>query len=152
MSPEQRLIIPAVGGIYHTFDGISEALIRITLGGLLLPHGLQKLFGWFGGRGLEANTALFDKIGYSPGWLWGNIVVGTEVVGGILLIIGLLTRPAAIAVSIFAFMAIFATSPKGFFWSNGGCEYSILLFVCGLFVLTKGAGAFSVDRALGREF
>ena len=118
----------------------------------MLPHGLQKLFGWFGGRGLQANTELFDKLGYTPGWLWGNIVVGTEVIGGFLLVIGLLTRPAAIAVSIFAFMAILATSARGFFWSSGGCEYSILLFVCGLFVLTRGAGAFSVDRAIGREF
>jgi putative oxidoreductase len=154
MSPDQqRLIVPAVGGIYRSFDGMADAMIRIALGALLLPHGLQKLFGWFGGQGLAANTALFDKLGYSPGWLWGNIVAGTEFAGAILLIIGLFTRPAALAVGIFTFNAILFTSKTGgYFWLAKGSEYSILLFVCALFVLIRGAGAFSLDRAIGREF
>lgn len=154
MSPDQsRLIVPGIGRIYRATDDFADALIRLTLGALLLPHGLQKLFGWFGGRGLQANTELFQKLGYSPGWLWGNIVVATEVVGAILLIIGLWTRPAALAVAIFAFNAIIFTQGRGgFFWSNGGSEYSILLFVCALFVLIRGAGNYSVDRAIGREF
>lgn len=153
MASDDRLIIPAFGGIYRSFDGISDTLIRVALGALLLPHGLQKLFGWFGGRGLQANTELFNKLGYSPGWLWGNIVVGTEVIGSLLLIIGLWTRPAALAVAIFSFNAIIFTQGRGgFFWSNGGSEYSILLFVCALFVLIRGAGNYSVDRAMGREF
>jgi putative oxidoreductase len=153
MANDQRLIVPGVGGIYRSFDGLAEPLIRIALGALLLPHGLQKLLGWFGGRGLQANTELFNKLGYSPGWLWGNLVVATEVVGAILLIIGLWTRPAALAVAIFAInAAIFTQGRGGFFWSNGGSEYSILLFVCALFVLIRGAGGLSVDRAIGREF
>jgi putative oxidoreductase len=153
MSNETRLIIPGVGGIYRAFDGIHDTLIRVALGALLLPHGLQKLLGWFGGRGLQANTDLFNKLGYSPGWLWGNLVVATEVAGAILLIIGLWTRPAAIAVAIFTFNAILFTHGRGgFFWSSGGSEYSILLFVCALYVLIRGAGNYSVDKALGREF
>lgn len=152
MSSELRLIVPALGGVYSALDRFTVPLIRIALGALLVPHGLQKLFGWFGGRGLQANTELFGKLGHNPPWLWGNIVVATEVLGGLLLVIGLLTRPAAVAVGIFAFMAILQTSAKGFFWSNGGSEYSILLFVCALFVLIRGAGGFSVDRAIGREF
>ena len=152
MSPEQRLIIPAVGGIYRSFDGIADTLVRVALGAVLLPHGLQKGFGLLGGRGLQFNTELFDKLGYSPGWLWGNLVVGTELIGAILLIIGLWTRPAAIAVAIFMVMSVQFTSAKGFFWTNGGSEYSALLLVCALFVLIRGAGPFSVDRAIGREF
>lgn len=152
MSSDQRLIVPALGGIYGALDRFTVPLIRIALGALLVPHGLQKLFGWFGGRGLEATLASFDKLGYSPGWLWGSIVVATELFGGLLLVIGLLTRPAAVAVGIFAFMAILQTSAKGFFWTSGGSEYAILLFVCALFVLIRGAGGFSVDRAIGREF
>ena len=154
MSPDQpRLIVPAVGGVYRAVDGIADMLIRVALGALLLPHGLQKLLGWFGGRGLAANTALFEKLGYSPAWLWSNIVVGTEVIGSILLIIGLWTRPAALAVAIFAFNAILFTQVRGgFFWSNGGSEYSVLLFVCAVFVLIRGGGSFSLDRAIGREF
>lgn len=152
MSSDQRLIVPALGSIYGALDRFTVPLIRIALGALLVPHGLQKLFGWFGGRGLEANTELFAKLGYNPAWLWGSIVVATEVLGGLLLVIGLLTRPAAVAVGIFAFMAILQTSAKGFFWTSGGSEYAILLFVCALFVLIRGAGGFSVDRAIGREF
>ena len=155
MTPQQqpRLMIPALGSLYAALSDFAEISIRIALGALLLPHGLQKLLGWFGGRGLQANTELFDKLGYTPGWLWGNIVVGTEVIGSILLIIGLWTRPAALAVGIFAFNAIIFTSKRGgFFWSNGGSEYSILLLVAALFVLIRGAGPYSVDRALGREF
>lgn len=153
MADDNRHIIPAFGSIYRSLDALADPLIRIALGALLLPHGLQKLLGWFGGRGLQANTELFAKLGYSPGWLWGNIVVGTEVIGAILLIIGLWTRPAALAVAIFAFNAIIFTQGRGgFFWSNGGSEYSILLFVCALFVLIRGAGGLSVDRAIGREF
>ncbi len=153
MSSDQRLIVPALGSIYGALDRFTVPLIRIALGTLLLPHGLQKLFGWFGGRGLQANTELFAKLGYDPAWLWANVVVATEVVGAILLIVGLLTRPAALAVAVFAFnAALFTQSRGGFFWSNGGSEYSILLLVCAVFVLIRGAGGFSVDRAIGREF
>lgn len=150
---DQRLVIPALGGLYRSLDGFSHVLIRVALGGLLLPHGLQKLLGWFGGRGLEANTALFAKLGYAPAWLWANIVVATEVVGAILLIVGLFTRPAALAVGIFALnAAIFTHARGGFFWSNGGSEYSLLLLACSIYILIRGAGPVSVDRAMGREF
>jgi len=150
---EGRLIIPAVGGLYRAFDGIADTLIRVSLGALLLPHGLQKLLGWFGGKGLAANTALFEKLGYSNAWFWSNLVVGTEVIGSILLILGLFTRPAALAVGIFAFNAsLFTGGRAGFFWTNGGAEYSILLCVCAVFLLIRGGGAFSLDRAMGREF
>ena len=68
----QRYYVPALGGIYATLNDYAEAILRIGLGGILIPHGCQKLFGMFGGMGLSGNAALFDRIGYSPGMFWGT--------------------------------------------------------------------------------
>src|SRR5712692_5508617 len=62
----QRLYVPALGGIYSAVSEFAEPILRIGLGGILIPHGCQKLFGLFGGMGLTANAALFERLGYSP--------------------------------------------------------------------------------------
>ena len=120
----QRLYIPALGGIYSAVSEFAEPILRIALGGILIPHGCQKLFGMFGGMGFTANAALFDRIGYTPGIFWGTLVGCTELIGGILLILGLFTRFAAAAVFIFMIVAVKFTSAKGFFWSAGGFEFA----------------------------
>jgi len=147
----QRYYVPALGGIYATLNDYAEAILRIGLGGILIPHGCQKLFGLFGGMGLSGNAALFDRIGYSPGMFWGTLVGCTELIGGILLILGLFTRFAAAAVLIFMIVAVKFTSAKGFFWSNGGFEFPLLLGLCALFFLIRGGGPLSLDRMIGRE-
>jgi putative oxidoreductase len=146
-----RLYVPALGGIYGAVGEYAEPILRIALGGVLIPHGMQKLFGAFGGMGYTANAALFNKLGYAPGAFWGTLVGCTEFIGGILLVIGLFTRFAAAAVVIFMLMAIHFTSAKGFFWSSGGMEYPILIGVCALFFLIRGGGPYSVDHAIGKE-
>ena len=80
----------AIGKAIQLTDGADVTLIATGL--MLVPHGAQKLFGWFGGRGMAANIALFDKLGWHPGWFWGNLVAGTEAVGGALIVLGLLGR------------------------------------------------------------
>jgi putative oxidoreductase len=146
-----RLYVPALGGIYHAVGQYAEPILRIALGGVLIPHGLQKLFGMFGGMGFARNAELFDKLGYTPGAFWGTLVGCTELIGGILLVIGLFTRFAAAAVVIFMLTAIHFTSAKGFFWGAGGMEYPILIGVCALFFLIRGSGRCSVDHMIGRE-
>jgi putative oxidoreductase len=146
-----RLYVPALGSIYSAVGEYAEPILRVALGGVLIPHGMQKLFGMFGGMGFTANAALFDKLGYTPGVFWGTLVGCTELIGGILLVIGLFTRFAAAAVVIFMLTAIHFTSAKGFFWGAGGMEYPILIGVCALFFLIRGGGPYSVDHALGRE-
>jgi putative oxidoreductase len=147
-----RLYLPALGGIYSSLSEFAEPILRIALGAILIPHGMQKLFGSFGGMGLTANAALFDKIGYSPGMFWGTLVGLTELVGGIMLVIGLFTRFAAAAVLIFMLVAIKFTSAKGFFWGAGGMEYPILLGVVALYFVIRGSGPWSVDhKILQRE-
>jgi putative oxidoreductase len=148
-----RLIIPALGSLYDALSDFAHAVLRIGLGAILVPHGMQKLFGSFGGIGLEKNAALFDKIGYSPGMFWGTLVGCTELVGGALLVIGLFTRPAALAVVIFMINGVyFLSRTGGFFWSNRGSEFAILIGLVALFLLIRGGGPWSVDRKLGREF
>jgi putative oxidoreductase len=148
-----RLIIPALGGLYDALSDFAHAVLRIGLGAILIPHGMQKLFGSFGGMGLEKNAALFDKIGYSPGMFWGTLVGCTELVGGALLVIGLFTRPAALAVVIFMINGVyFLSRTGGFFWSNRGSEFAILIGLVALFLLIRGGGLWSVDRKVGREF
>ena len=127
------------------------SLLRVTLGLTLFPHGCQKLFGWFGGAGFEKFTGIFDKMGWHPAAFWVALVALTEIVGGLLLAFGFLTRFAAAAILIFMINAVWATSAKGFFWTQGGMEYSLLIGVVALVFLIKGAGRFSVDYALGRE-
>lgn len=146
-----RLYIPALGGVYSAVAEFAEPILRIALGGILIPHGCQKLFGMFGGLGLSGNAALFDRFGYSPGMFWGTLVGCTELIGGILLVVGLFTRFAAAAVLIFMVVAVKFTSAKGFFWSNGGFEFPLLIGICALFFLIRGGGNWSIDRRLGRE-
>jgi putative oxidoreductase len=146
-----RLYIPAFGGLYDGVREFAEPILRIALGGVLIPHGCQKLFGLFGGMGLAKNAELFDKLGYNPGMFWGTLVGCTEFIGGILLVIGLFTRFAAAAVVIFMIMAVKFTSAKGFFWGGGGMEYPILIGICALYFLLRGGGPYSLDHKLGRE-
>ncbi len=109
-----RLYVPAFGRIYSALNGYAEPILRIGVGAILIPHGMQKLFGAFGGMGLTSNAALFERLGYTPGMFWGTLVGCTEFVGGILLVLGLFTRFAAAAVLIFLIVAIKFTSAQRF--------------------------------------
>jgi putative oxidoreductase len=75
-----------------------------------------------------------------------------ELVGGLLIAIGFLTRPAALALLGFMAMAVVTHLPRGFFWSSGGVEYPLMWGVAALFFLIRGGGPYSIDRAIGQEF
>jgi putative oxidoreductase len=146
-----RYYIPALGNLYARFEPLVLPLLRAGLGIILLAHGCQKLFGMFGGMGVRGNAALFERLGYSPGMFWGNLVGCTEVIGGALLVLGLFTRPAALSIVIFMIFSIHFTSAKGFFWSNGGMEYSILILLVALVFMIRGGGEYSLDRSMAKE-
>jgi putative oxidoreductase len=146
-------IIPGFSAIYDCAAPVTYALLRAGLGIILIPHGMQKLFGSFGGMGLNGFAALFDKLGYSPGMFWTWVVGGTEFIGGILLVLGLFTRISAAAQVIFMINAIwFTANSAGFFWTKGGMEYPLLIGLTALYVLARGGGPYSLDRRIGREF
>ena len=145
---QPRLVFPALGGIYEKLSPYAEPLLRVVAGVLLIPHGLQKLFGMLGGGGLSGTAVFMDKAGYSPGMFWGIVVGCTETFGGILLAIGLLTRPVAAALVIELIFAFKVTIQRGWF---GGSELVVLWFFVALFFLVRGAGRCSVARIIGRE-
>ena len=148
-----RYYIPALGNLYSKFEPyVLLPLLRAGLGIILLAHGCQKLFGMFGGMGLNANAALFQRLGYSPGMFWGTLVGCTELIAGTLLVLGLFTRPAALSIVIFMIFSIHFTSAKGFFWSNGGMEYSILILLVALVFVVRGGGEYSLDKSMPKEF
>ncbi|MCH7633912.1 MAG: DoxX family protein [Proteobacteria bacterium] len=148
-----RLFIPALGGFYDAVSGLGYPLIRFFTGLILMPHGAGKLFGWFGGRGIEGTAAGFAKMGLEPALPLATLVGVTEFFGGLLVAIGLLTRPAAIGIVAIMAVAVFQVHLKnGFFWFNGGYEYPLLWGIIGIAILFRGGGALSVDRKIGREF
>jgi len=146
-----RPYVPAFSGIYAALDPIALPLLRLVMGLILMPHGCQKLFGWFAGMGFGKFADFFDKIGWYPASFWLTLVALTELVGGFMLAVGFLTRVAAAAIFIFMINAVWFTSAKGFFWTTGGLEYSLLIGTVALVFLIKGGGRFSVDHALGKE-
>ena len=147
-----RYYIPALGVLYARLEPFVLPLLRVGLGLILIPHGCQKLFGMFGGMGLNANAALFQRLGYSPGMFWGTLVGCTEVIAGTLLVLGLFTRPASLSIVIFMIFSIHFTSAKGFFWSAGGMEYSILILLVALVFMIRGGGEYSLDKSMPKEF
>ncbi len=146
-----RHYVPAFAGIYSAFEPFALPALRIVTGLILFPHGCQKLFGWFGGAGFDKFTEIFGKMGWAPPAFWVTVVALTETLGGLMLAFGFLTRFAAAAILIFMINAVWATSAKGFFWTQGGSEYSLLIGMVAIVFLIRGGGRYSVDHALGRE-
>jgi putative oxidoreductase len=145
-------IIPPLNALARLFEPLAEPLLRATTGLLLMPHGAQKLFGLFGGYGVEATGQFFaSKLGLPASFaLLAGLI---EFVGGLLLAVGLATR--AVAVLIFGVMAVAVVSvhlPQGFFWTSGGYEYPLLWGIAALFYAIRGGGRYSVDHLIGYEF
>ncbi len=153
-STRTRLIVPALGPLYANLSRWSYPLVRAATGLILMPHGAQKLFGWFGGHGLEGTGGFFaQNLGLEPGVAWAALVGGTEFFGGLFLALGFLTRPAALGVTILMTVAILTVHlPNGFFWRQSGYEYPLLWGLVALAIAFKGGAEMSLDRAIGREF
>jgi len=143
------LIIPALGGIYEKLAPFSWLMVRVVAGALLIPHGYAKLFT----PGAVAGTADFmNSLGLAPGIFWAWLVALLEFFGGIMLVVGFLTRPIAAMVAGFMLVAAFYVHiGAGFFWTDGGFEYPLMWGVVALAILIRGGGGYSLDRALGRE-
>lgn len=154
MSNETRLIIPALGPLYGSLAHLSYPMIRVVTGLILMPHGAQKLFGWFGGSGLEGTGAYFaGNLGLEPGILWATLAALIEVFGGLFLAIGFLARPVAAAIAVFMGVAVFKVHiGNGFFWFEDGYEYPLMWGLVALAFVLRGGGRYSVDAWIGREF
>lgn len=125
-------------------------LIRIAAGLMLVPHGAQKLFGWFGGYGLSGTAQYFGgTLGLEPGLLFALAAGVIEFFGGLALALGLLTRPVALVIAGFLAVATTFHIGNGFFWTAGGFEYPLLWTVTAVAIVLRGGDRFSLDSALG---
>jgi len=135
--------------ILSTDNATAALALRIPVGIIFAAHGAQKLFGWFGGYGLDGTGQFFGSIGLNPGYLMALLAGLAQFLGGLALVLGLAVRPAAAALAFAMLVAIFAVHfSKGFFMSSGGYEYALALFTASVALLFSGAGRFSLDRAL----
>ncbi len=132
-------------------------IARVALGVVMLPHGLQKTLGWFGGYGFTNTMNWFTGAMHVP-WILGFAAIVAETLGALALIAGVATRAAAAGVAAVFVVAIATVhAPNGFFmnWSGAqkgeGIEYFILGLALVAIVLIQGAGAASVDRLLSRK-
>jgi len=127
-------------------------ILRLAVGLALAAHGAQKWFGWFGGYGLAGTGAYFEQLGFHPGKRAALLAGVAETLGGLALALGAATPVvAAILVGVMLVAIVSVHLQKGFFGSNGGYEYPLVLGVAALTFGFTGPGRFSVDALAGRE-
>lgn len=155
MPSKSKLYMPALASVYEPLAPFAEFLLRGGLGVILLMHALQKFLSWFGGSGMTVLIGLLQKFGYPAPVELGYFLAITELVCGVLLLVGFLTRPAALAFAIFMLFGMHYTSTTGghwFVWFKGGSELSIVFFLLSAYFVIHGAGPISFDRKIGKEF
>ena len=141
---QQSLAIPAFGRLYASLDTVAETVLRVVAGIALVVHGAPKIADPFGSIGMV------EGLGFHPGVFWSPLLSATEFFGGILLTIGLLTRPAAFATTIVLLVTVW------FHWlvmdqGYAGAEKSIIWAAVTFYFVARGANRYSVDARLGRQ-
>ncbi|KXK71956.1 DoxX family protein [Pseudomonas monteilii] len=140
-----------LNALFSTRAGAGLSVIRILVGIIFIAHGAQKLFGMFGGYGLEGTGQWMESIGLAPGYLMALLSGSAEFFGGLELVIGLLARPAALVLAVTLVVAILSVHiGNGLFMSNNGYEFGLALLAGTVAVLIEGAGRFSLDRLIAR--
>jgi putative oxidoreductase len=128
---------------------LGRTALRFVLGPLFVGHGTQKLFGWFGGHGLEGTGAFFEQLGLRPGKRQAASAGAAEAVGGALLTLGALTPVAAGLITGTMITAIRKVhAPKGPWVTDGGYEYNLTVIAAMLALTEAGPGRPSVDEAV----
>ena len=149
-SSDTKLYFPGLGGIYDGLADWGYPLLRITAGLMLIPHAWPK-FTTAGAAGVAAGLA---RRGIEPALAFAYLIMFVELVGGICIAIGFLTRPFALLCLIeMIVIAVKAHLPNGWFFSvqGGGGEFPVMWAILFLIILIRGGGHFSVDRAIGKE-
>ncbi len=131
---------------------IGRLLLRLAVGGSFIGHGTQKLFGWFGGNGLEATAESFEQLGLRPGRANAIAAGAAEAGGGALILAGLALPAAAAVLTATMITAIRTVHGKNGPWlTNGGYEYNVVLIAAALALVETGPGKLSLEAKLGRE-
>jgi putative oxidoreductase len=138
-----------INRVLLTDSSFTSLALRLSAGTIFVAHGAQKLFGSFGGHGLEGTGQWMASIGLEPGYLMALAAGSAEFFGGIALLIGLLTRPAALILAFTMLVAIITVHlANGLFMDNGGYEFGLALLGISVALVFNGGGKLSLDRKL----
>ena len=130
--------------------GLGKLLLRATIGGYFIGHGMQKLTGWFGGHGPDGTGQFFEQIGIKPGRENALLAGAAEAGGGLLLTLGLCTPAAVSMLSGVMTNAIRHVHwEKGLWGTDGGIEYPVVILAALAALADSGPGRFSLDEELG---
>lgn len=141
-----------IAKVFATNNSFSALALRLPLGIIFAAHGAQKLFGWFGGYGLEGTGQWMASIGLEPGVLLAALSGSAEFFGGLFLIFGLLTRPSALVLAVTMVVAIFSVHiNNGLFMSNNGYEFGLALLAGAVSLLISGGGRASADSLIANK-
>jgi putative oxidoreductase len=140
-------------------EAFGPVVLRVTVGAMFVAHGLQKLFGVWDGGGLSGTAAHFASLGLTPAFPLAVAVGVTESAGGAMLLAGVFTRSAAVALTMVMLVAIYTVHwPHGFFLNWGltpgqghGFEFSLIVVGALLCLILTGPGALSIDHARARS-
>ena len=129
---------------------IGLLILRIVLGLTFLGHGSQKLFGWFGGGGVQGTTGMMEKMRLRPAWFWGALATLSEFIGGLLVLLGFLNPIGSLGIIASMLMAIIQVHwSKGFWNTGGGIEFPLMNLTAALALALTGPGAYSLDAVFG---
>jgi len=147
-SADPRPVVPALGRHYGFTSDLAYLIVRVTAGLMLIPHGWVKLTG----AGPAGVAAMLGRYGIPAPGAFAYLIMALETIGGVLIAIGLFTRPiAALLVIEFLVIIFVAHWPKGYAVGAGGIEYPLMWGLILLAVLLRGGGPWSLDRKLGWE-
>ncbi len=141
-----------IKSLFSTRAGYGITILRILVGIIFMAHGSQKLFGMFGGYGLEGTGQYMASLGLNPGYLMALLSGSAEFFGGLALFLGLLARPAALVLIVMLVVAILSVHiHNGLFMANNGYEFGLALLGGAIAVLVEGAGRISLDRLIASK-
>lgn len=144
-----------LSALLATGDSFAPLFLRLSLGIMILPHGLQKTLGWFGGYGFQGTMGYLTHTVGAP-WIFALLAILAESVGGVMLLAGVGTRVAALGVGGVMVVAAAQHRANGFFMNwfghqkGEGVEFHLLALGMVLALLVLGGGKWSVDAALAR--
>ena len=135
-----------------TATAINSVLLRLPAALIFTAHGAQKLFGAFGGYGLEGTAGWMESIGLTPGYLLALLAGRAEFFGGLALLLGLFVRPAALVLAFTMAVALFSVhAANGLFMANNGYEFALAMLAMSAALTAKGGGKWSLDALIAKK-
>ena len=143
-----RRIIRALDPIYDLLEPLTYPMIRFIAGVMMIPHGYGKVFG-----GIEGTTKFFASAGLEPAFLLAWYVGLLELIGGICVAFGFLTRLMSVQlVGLLAVATFYIHLPSGFLWVKGGYEYPLFWMIVMIAITIQGGAKLSIDNLMSKEF